>query len=410
MMLKKILNTRFVLLIFMLGLFPPAYLTRIHIFNIVFNIFKAVAFVFVLLLFAQNLIRHINKSFNILLAALSCELIFATLISREASVYAWLNHMGMVIILSLFIEEMMLYAPYNGLHSLYWYFSLTTMVNTITVFLYPNAMYPNNRGVWVCWFLGEDNGAYFYYILASTFAMLYCNYIAKRVTLLAILDWVNAFVFVFNNDIATGIVCQIIWLILVAGYQFKQIKKLIKAKYALFIMFAGFVFLVIVRNFIFAPIFLALGKTITIGGRTVIWDRTIALIRERPLFGYGVCVGDVFAELIKMPGLTMAHNWILILGFTGGILAIILYVIQIIFAFREGRKFQASAYYRSLVIGLMILYVRSIVDGSYWPGYFIFPAMICYSKEFLNGIVAMTGRTRTIRITIGRHARRTNIV
>ena len=407
MMLKKALNSKLIVLLFLLGLFSPDYLKILSVPDIVLSVLKMAASVIILLIFFVDIRKYLKKKFNILLIALTIELLFSTLISEEASIYYWLIKMVTVVLICFFFEELMTIAPYNGLRCLYWYFSLITMINTVTVFLYPHAMYPNDRGIWVCWFLGEDNGAYYYYILTSTFAMLYCSYITKRITLLALLDWAGAFIFVFHNDIATGIACQVVWLLLIAGYQFRLFRKLLKAQYALYIMLAGVLFLVLLRMFILEPVVEALGRNITLTGRTITWDRTIAVILKRPLFGYGVCDGDTFAGMIRRNGITMAHDWLLDLGFMGGIVAVILYIIQLVFAFREEKAFQMTTYYRCVVIGMIIVFIRAVTEGSNREGYFMLPAMICYSKEFLEGINSdVTSKKRTIRFRFGRFVRR----
>lgn len=403
MALKRALNSKIIILLFLLGLFPPAYINRFSVPDVAFSVLKAGASVVILLIFFVDAKRYLKRTFNILLIVLMIELLFSTLIGKDAAVYFWLVKMVSVVIMTFFVEELMTIAPYNGLRCLYWYFSLITQINTITVFLFPNAMYQNNRGTWVCWFLGEDNGAYFYYIITSTFAMLYCSYITKRITLLALLDWTGVFVFVFHNDIATGIVCQVIWLLLIVGYRFRLFRKLLKAQYALYIMLAGFVFLVLMRMFILEPVVEALGRSITLTGRTRFWDRTIALILKKPIFGYGVCDGDVFAGLIGFKGITMAHDWLLDLAFAGGIVAVAIYLVQLIFAFREGEKFRATVYYRCVVMGMIIIFIRAVTEGSNREGFFIFPAMIGYNKEFLEGIVSETKiRKRTIRFRCGK--------
>lgn len=398
MTIRKILNSKWLILLFLLDLFRPAYFDQISFLNVFMDGIRIMLSITILILYFISIKVHAGKTFNILLYILAAELLLSTLMSRNASIHAWIIQMLHALILCFFVEELMVYAPYNGLKCLYTYFSLITLINTVTLFIFPNAMYPNTGGRWVCWFLGEDNTAYIFYVFASTFAMLYCQYVSKRVTLFALLTWLSAFIFVFHNDIATGIVCQLIWLLLIAGYQFNWFKKLLKAQYALYIMFAGLFVLVISRNMFLAFVIEALGRDITLSGRTIIWDRTIELILKKPVFGYGVCEGTVFANMARLnvPS-SIPHNWILFLTFSGGIVAVFLHVIQVYSACRVAWPFRASPYYRCLVIGLIIVFFRAVIEGSFWPAYFIFPAMIYYSKEFLNGIAKYSQLKRQTR-------------
>lgn len=398
MTIQKILNTKWLIILIIMDSFRPAYLDQIPFLDLFMDGIRITSAAIILILYFISIKVHIRKSFNILMYILTIELLLATLIGSNASIHAWIMQMVYTLILCLFIEELMVYAPYNGLKCLYAYFSLITMINTATIFIFPNAMYPNNRGRWVCWFLGEDNTAYIYYVLASTFAMLYCQYVSKKVTSVALLTWLSAFVFVFHNGIATGIVCQLIWLLLVAGYQFNWFKRLLKAQYALYIMLAGFFALVVSRKMILTFVIEALGRDITLSGRTIIWDRTMELISKNPVFGYGVCEGTVFADMARLGVVSsMPHDWILFLCFSGGIVATLIHVVQVYCACREAWPFRFSPYYRCLVIGFIIVYIRAVTEGSTWLPYFLLPAMICYSKEFLNGIAKYSQLKRQTR-------------
>lgn len=409
---KKLLNQEWFLWIALLSFFPPEYLNRFAAFDSVSSISKLAASLVISLFFVTDIKTHFKEKFFVLFFAMWIELLFSTLISNDASLYGGFVYMIKVIPVCIFAGEVILYAPIKGLKCLYGFFSLLIIINTATIFIFPNAMYPNNGGRWVCWFLGEDNGGYFYYIIASILAMLYCHYCAKKVTLIAVIDWISAFIFVFHNDIATGILSQILWLFLVVGYQFKGFKKLLKARYALCLLVGGFIALVLLRQFIFASVIEKLGRDITLSHRTHIWDRTIRLIMKRPVFGYGICDGDLYANMIGMKGITMAHNWMLIQGFNGGIVAIILYVMQVIAAIREARSASNTAYYRCLVIGLIVIYFRSLVEGGERSFYYLFLVMLNYSKEFLDRVSSETQFTSLlkntrmgkykIRLTLGR--------
>ena len=394
MSIKMILSKKWLMMIILLGLFPPDYFRQFPALDIALLVLKTFVSVIVLVLFFLDIKRHIKKSFNVITFLLVAELLFMTLISKNASIYDWGMRMGQVFILTFLVEELMAYAPYNGLQCLYYYFSLITLINTVMVFIFPKAMYTNSAGAQVYWFLGMDNSAYIHYIFASTFAMLYCQYVSRKVTVIALADWISAFVFVFHNDIATGIACQLIWLLLVVIYRFKWLRKWLKAQYALYIMLAFFFFLVLSRKLILVPIVEALGRDVTLTGRTLVWDRTLALVLKKPLFGYGVCSGNVYANMIHLPAITMPHDWLLTLAFAGGFVAVALHILQVFLACREAWPFRDSPYYRFLVIGFIIVYIRSVTEGSFWPAYFMFPAMLCYSKEFLAGITTDTASKR----------------
>lgn len=383
---KQILNSKLIIILLLFAFFPPAYLGRIAVINLALDALKLAGFIMIFALFMVDIKKHLKKPFNILLIVLLAELLLSTLFSKYASLHYYISTVVPILDICFLTGEIALHNPYIGLKSMYIYFSACVLINTATIFLFPNAMYANNRGIWVCWFLGEDNGGYIYYIVASTVAMIYTQCISKKATVLSFLVWGSSFVFAFYRDIGTGKACQIIWAVLVLGYQFEWIRRFLKARYVLYVIAGGFVALVLLRSSIIAPIASALGKDITITGRTLIWDKTLLRISEKPLLGWGLCDGVVFDRLVMNRGLLNAHNWLLMLTFYGGIIAAALFVLAVISACRYEKNDRNSLFYRCMVIGLIVLAVRFLVEAGSMPVMFMMLAMIAYSNEFTQGL------------------------
>lgn len=382
---RKLINTKWIILLVLFGLFTPGYLSQFEIIDTLADGIRLAAYIFILLICLKNVRKLLNKTFNISVLILWAELLLSTILSKVASPYNYFTSMAMAVLSCFFIEILATYCPVNGVHCLYWYFSACVLINTATVFLFPNAMYANNRGLWRCWFLGEDNAGYIFYIVASTVAMIYTKYISKRITILSSLVWASSFIFVFHNDIATGIACQIIWAILVFGYQFGWFRKLLKARYILYATVGGFVAVILLRGFIFEPIVSALGRNITLTGRTLLWDHVLEIMQERPLLGFGICTGEEFNGLLNTDILS-AHNWLLMLMFYGGIVAVVLFSLTVMCACRDAKSGRNSSFYRCMVIGLIVLGVRFLVEAGHLQIMFVMLAILAYSKEFTQGL------------------------
>lgn len=395
-LLKRILNSKWILLLLLLAFFPPEYLKQNALIDLFLDALKLSGFLLVSFLYLLDIRKHIQKLFNILLLALWIELFFSTWVSPESSLHTYLITAINTLGLCFLAEEIAIHNSYVGLKSMYLYFSACVLINTATVFLYPNAMYANNRNIWVCWFLGEDNSGYVFYIVASTVAMIYTQYISKRITILSGLVWISSFSFVFHNDIATGIVCQIIWIILVLGYQFGWFRKLLKARYILYAIVGGFLAVVLLRKFILEPIVLALGRNITLTGRTLIWDRALERIKEKPLLGFGLCTGEEFDRAVMNKGLLHAHNWLLMLMFYGGVIAVVLFSLAVICACKDAKPGRNSSFYRCMVIGLIVLAVRFLVEAGQFQIMFVMLAILAHSKEFTHGLENVQTRKRFV--------------
>ena len=393
---KKILNSELCVMLLLLAFFPPEYLCQNTIADLALNALELVGFLLLFSFFMTDIRKHLKKPFSILLVVLWAELLLSTLLSKNASLYQYMAIALPILGLCFLIGEVAIYGPYAGLKGIYIYFSVCALVNTATIFLFPHAMYANNRGLWVCWFLGEDNGGYTYYIIASTVAMIYTQYISKKITILSCLVWASAFVFVFYNDIATGIACQILWGVLVLGYQFGWFRKFLKARYVLYAIVGGFVAVVLLRSSILEPIVTALGRNITLTGRTVIWDKTLERIREKPVLGWGMYTGEDFDRIILNSGLLNAHNWLLMLTFYGGILALILYALAMVFSCKEASPCRRGPFYHCMVIGLIVLAVRSMVEVGHPQMMFMMLAMLAYSKEFVQGLESVQSKKKLV--------------
>lgn len=381
---KKVLNSEWIVILLLLAFFPPAYLNQNAMLDHVLDALKLFGFLLIFCFYLTDIRKHIQKPFNILLIALLAELFIATLISEEASLYAYLTQAITVFSVCFLTEEIAIHNPYVGLKSMYIYFSVCVLINTLTVFVYPNAMYANNRGIRVCWFLGEDNGGYIYYIIASMTALLYCHYVKKRVTVISLLVWCCAFIFVFYRDIATGIVCQIVWLSLVIFSRFDWFKKTLLARYAFYITAGGFALLVVMRRLILEPITTALHRSVTLTGRTFIWDKVLILISRRIFFGYGVCDGTVFDSLAMNKGLLNAHNWLLMLMYYGGGFAALIFLILFYVTCKERKAEIGTGYNLYLTITLIVLSARFLVEAGSMQFFPFLLALMAYRTEFVK--------------------------
>lgn len=65
-------------------------------------------------------------------------------------------------------------------------------------------------------------------------------------------------------------------------------------------------------------------RTVTFSGRAAIWDQTIELIMQRPLFGYGYELESVTKSRLPGDSFTSSHNIYLTAGYYGGLTGIVL--------------------------------------------------------------------------------------
>lgn len=384
--LQSIFESGWIQLLLLLSFFPPAYLTQNALLDQLFDAMKLMAFLLVCVQYFADIRKHMQNSFNILLLLLWAEMLVSTLLSEDASLHVYLVAAIPVFGPCFMVEEIALHNSMKGLKSMYLYFSACVLINTATFFLYPNAMYANNRNLWVCWFLGEDNAGYAYYIIASTISMLYCRYISKRITAVSLMVWLCSFISVFYRDIATGIVCQLLWAVLVICSCMKWFKRLLRPRLAFYITTGGFFLLVISRKLLLDSVTTVLHRNVTLSGRTVLWDIVWKRVLIKPFLGYGICDGYTFDRFARNNGLLHAHNCLLMLAFYGGLTAALLFCLLFLFACRKDRTRPYTDFDWCIAIGLIMISVRFLVEAGNLQLFYPLLALSAYSMEFESNI------------------------
>lgn len=392
-MIKRILNTRWIILLFLFLLFTPGYFLQKEIFALVRRLLRYAVILFLFIAYNLSIREKKSKRFNITLLILWILLLISTILYQDAPFYEYAKNILLILSVCIFVELLAILAPYNGLQCMYRYFVLCVFINTATVFIFPNAMYAQqSTGNWICWFLGDDNSGYTYYIVASTLAMIHDDCIAKKITGLSIMTYLCAFVFVFHNQIATGIVSQIVWLFLFLGYRFRWGRKFLKPRYVIYALAGIFVGLVFLRSFILKPIVSALNRDVTLSTRTILWDNILSVVLKRPFWGYGTIDIDTFRKLFSTSSVTAAHNYYLQILLWGGFPALILFGMLIYSAGKDGRSLANAGFYYCAVIGLATAGVRFMAETGFAELFYLLLTLVAFAKEFTLGLDRVPNR------------------
>lgn len=383
-MQKTIMNSKYLCFLMIFSLFPPAYLLTLPVGELFLPLMQRGAGLVISIIYFAD-IKHHSKTFNIILWLLWIELFLMTVVSEEALLSSYFSNMVSIMSSVFFIEEMSLRSAGNGLKCLYWYFSIATLVNTATMFLVPQGLYTDSEGRRACWLLADDNTGYAWYIMASTIALLYCYYIVRRMNFVSILTWASAFVFVFSRKTATGTACQIVWAILFFGFHLRWFRKLLKMRLALYASLGSFFFVVLNRKFIFSGIVTALGKEVTLTGRTLVWDSTLKVVAKHPLLGAGVYSSTQFNYMTGYEVLG-PHNYILMLLLWGGAVAVALFAAAFFVAYKTNRRWKDTQYMQCMSIGLTICALRYLTETGNAHFFYMHIALLAYTGPFLNSI------------------------
>lgn len=133
------------------------------------------------------------------------------------------------------------------------------------------------------------------------------------------------------------------------------------------------------------------GKSVTLTGRTEIWDLALGIIAESPIFGYGV--NDSFGAFVPWRGdlYWQSHNqWIQIL-YDGGFAALVLFVALVLACGRglaRGREADASVPAAATLLAYMVVMVSEIYTynmGLFYVVLFVMAEVPNLGRESRDG-------------------------
>ncbi len=128
--------------------------------------------------------------------------------------------------------------------------------------------------------------------------------------------------------------------------------------------------------------FEALGRNVTMTGRTLIWDYTIQKIIQNPLTGYGKqSVEYRMSQIPNVYGASHAHNFLLEHLYCGGFIQLILLTIWFAFLCKNLLKDRYSDYTHVIMIGIITFLFMMLVEIGWDSGVYGFFILAGYSKQ-----------------------------
>ena len=368
-------------------LFPPNYVTRLSYISWTFDGLSLMIGIFAIYINYRRGVRIDRFVLTIIL--MQIWMFFSTLIHFASITSGFKLFVRVVVICYLLSELIEINATrtYNALNVV---FHIYIIINTVTLFLFPNAMYLNVKGAPVCWFLGEDNYGFSYYLLANILAL--CHGDQKKSVVLPIFSVVLSVIFAWKNDIVTGKICVIVMaLFLLFGFFHKLRTWISLYKITIFHLV---LFYLLIFNRVFRKatlLFDMVGRNLTFSGRTIIWDLVLEEVSKKPVFGHGVYSANMFEDLLHLPGISSAHNYYLMIAFQGGIVALILFAcIIVVLSNNKTKTDNVIEFY--LLTGIFIFMLREQFEtGGYEFLYVIF-VLYYHRNRFMDVYTAINDR------------------
>ncbi len=263
----------------------------------------------------------------------------------------------------------------------------------ICLFLFPNGITLHDYYYYKYGFINIDNQLAPFMIFS--FLILLCNIKNRSNTAISIISLVAMFASVFITWSATCVVSALVLLAYLFLFYRKKAEAVFRSEWILFVIIVAFFAIVVFRiQDIFSGFIEGfLGKSITLTGRTEIWDLTFNLIVRSPLFGYGYYYEGGW--ILWHNRYYYSHNIFLEILLIGGIFSMVFFVIMVAMNLSRMKSCKDRTM-TSLLNVCMLAFGISCLTESYFASIY-FPALLVYAYNIdllsnNNNIVSVVRR------------------
>ncbi len=359
---------------YMILLFPmiePGSFEQIRIIDLTFNLLKLISYVSIFLLYIGK--RRKIDIFS--LTVLSCYFtgIISTILHR-GWLYGAAVQMTIVVSMILFVKILLEEDPMLCFDVFLPLLKVLIYANLISIILFPNGMYTDMVGVnyyrSTNWILGTDNGHVPYLIAGMTIAIVrdYYQYGKAKISFRSWCLIVACYMTVFIRWPATAVVGMIIiFPVIFMPKLFAKRKWLNIVTYM--IVAEVFFFAVVIfrtQNYLGFLIQGFLHKDLTFSGRTPIWNQAMSAISAKPLLGWGVYDSKTAWGYL---GHVHAHNIILQMLFSGGILQLVFFLYFHILTMKKLMKNKhnvITCFFSVMIFSMLIMNQMEIYQSGIW--------------------------------------------
>lgn len=262
---------------------------------------------------------------------------------------------------------------------------LMIYINFILLIVYPQGIYISTNEYMTTryLFLGLDNQAA---ILLVTFMIIIYAIEIQQSKKLRYMFWIDLSVF-FISTVLIWCGTEIVGiLVFIAAATFQKLtKRVITINHCIYILFALFVFVIILHGFDLFSFFIIsfLGKDMTLSGRTLIWEGGIQEWLKYPFLGHGYQETEALITFSNIPGYVRgAHNQVLNFLLHGGIISVLCYVILFKTVHKAVEPFKKNKFINVLTLGVLTNFVMWTADTyGHLVGLFLLIGLLYYERQ-----------------------------
>ena len=239
-----------------------------------------------------------------------------------------------------------------------------SVVNTITVFMYPEGMYfvESEYGYYWSWFLGHYNAHIIFMLPAIYFSLLLSHFRKNKRGLNVLILLIISAMTVFITWSATSIISIVmiaVFIFIIYAYPNSRIFNILNYSIITVAAILAIIVFRLQENFSYIIEDL-LNRSVTFTGRTILWDRYIYEIGNNPIIGYGVGTADKLYKTVGYQG--HGHNYYINLMYQGGLVALALFVIMIFLAGKKLYIRRSNQFSNILSYLLLVFFITAISE------------------------------------------------
>ena len=286
----------------------------------------------ILLLIIYIFDKNKNKFINVFLLY-GVSIFISCCLGTFSNIKNFIGTYSSIIAMCLYLNYAIVYKCKESIKTLNNIYLLLIIINFCTLLIFPKGMYKTSLYS-TNWFFKYDNVHMYMYFPAMLigYINLQMQDNDKKLKIVWFMEiFLVAFGVLFCHSATTMVSCAVLVIYLLCKKAINT-RYFFNAKNYLIIYVVTFFTIVVYRlqNIFSWFIVGVLKKDLTFTTRTVLWDRIVKYIYEKPIIGYGIENTEVFRKKMKGEFYTHAHNTTYDILYKGGILALFFHIVLLI--------------------------------------------------------------------------------
>lgn len=316
-------------IIVVLSIMAPNYITRFEAFNAV-NKFIKMSIGIIVLFCYLFFIRKFDL-YVVLVTGFEISFLLSTVLNG-GDIGRWWRNGAYLIILTLFMKIMIDIDAQTLLKALSMILGMYVHINMLTRLLYPDGLFVDEfAGYKNCWFLGYDNVSAIIIVLSQTISAYRILITKKKRMIWDKSVMISGTVFLFLQQIATGILANCFFYLYIILMKFPTMRKTIgKAKLIVIVMIGLFILIQFFNSWqggLVSLIFSMLGKDMTFTGRALTWQKAWReLFSGNIIIGFGIHNPLDYVNLFHGKAWVHLHCYYLQVLYEGGLISMMLFL------------------------------------------------------------------------------------